>query len=152
MVDPRTFRQLLVADLALVLDIAPARDVALALQRFWERKGEGEARLAEELARIAGLTDEQVAHLESEADRCVEEAGGDPRRAVGLRGGVDHTLHLELSRVDVPLLRAIGEAGAVPRAQLRTTPVTRYIDFASIGQGGMGAVYLALDTELNRRV
>jgi serine/threonine protein kinase len=35
---------------------------------------------------------------------------------------------------------------------LRPIPPGRYRDFVAVGEGGMGVVYLALDTELNRRV
>ncbi|MHC4861039.1 MAG: hypothetical protein ACYTDY_13210, partial [Planctomycetota bacterium] len=92
------FRDLLLADLALVLDLAPARDVAFALQRFWERRSDG-ASMLEELREVARLSDEDVARLEAEATKLVEEAGGDPRLALGARGGIDRTIHLELSRM-----------------------------------------------------
>jgi hypothetical protein len=42
---PNDFRELLLADLALVLGIADARDVAAALQRYWYRRGDGDIRL-----------------------------------------------------------------------------------------------------------
>ena len=35
---------------------------------------------------------------------------------------------------------------------LRQVPEDRYRDFDTIGRGGMGVVYVALDTELNRLV
>ena len=38
------------------------------------------------------------------------------------------------------------------RAPLRVVGEERYHYFEAIGRGGMGIVYLALDTELNRRV
>ncbi|MCZ6785987.1 MAG: WD40 repeat domain-containing serine/threonine protein kinase, partial [Planctomycetota bacterium] len=38
------------------------------------------------------------------------------------------------------------------RAPLRDVTPERYVDFQAVGEGGMGIVYLALDTELNRQV
>ena len=35
---------------------------------------------------------------------------------------------------------------------LRPPPPDRYREFSRLGEGSMGCVYLALDTELNRRV
>ncbi|MHC4472877.1 MAG: serine/threonine-protein kinase, partial [Planctomycetota bacterium] len=145
------FRDLLLADLALVLDLAPARDVAFALQRFWERRSDG-ASMLEELREVARLSDEDVARLEAEATKLVEEAGGDPRLALGARGGIDRTIHLELSRMAAPLVAELAEGGAGARSPLRAVSEERYLGFQEIGRGGMGVVYLAVDTELNRRV
>ena len=39
-----------------------------------------------------------------------------------------------------------------PRPPLRPVPEGRYVDFTPIGEGGMGIVYWALDTDLNRQV
>ena len=82
----RTHRELLLADLALLLAVASARDVAFALQRFWETREEPGASFLAELARVADLPAEDAARLEQEADRIISEAGGDPRGALGRRG------------------------------------------------------------------
>ena len=50
-------RQYLLDGLALVLGLAPAQEVAFALQRFWERRAEGAGFLTE-LRRIAEVSDE----------------------------------------------------------------------------------------------
>jgi len=152
MTQSNEFRQLLVADLALVMGIAPARDVAAALQRYWDGREERPLRLAAEIARIAGLDDEAVRRLETAAEDLVAQAGGDPLRALGLRGGIDGTIHAELTRLDVALPDAISAAGVESREPLRAVAPGRYRDFTVIGAGGMGIVYRALDTELNRPV
>ena len=118
MSQPSPYRELLLADLALVLGIAPARDVALALQRFWERRDEPDASLLEELQRIAELTEEQLHTLVEEAERAISEAG-DARLALGARGGIDRTIHMEISAIEAPLVRALTEAGAGARSPLR---------------------------------
>jgi formylglycine-generating enzyme required for sulfatase activity/serine/threonine protein kinase len=143
------YRDLLLADLALVLDLAPARDVAFALGRFWERRAEGSSILAE-LREVAGLTDEGAARLEAEAAKLIEEVQGDARLALAVRGGIDRSIHDELSQAGADVVGRLVEAGA--GASLREVPEGRYRGFQEIGRGGMGLVYLALDTELNRRV
>src|SRR5688500_7018930 len=45
------------------------------------------------------------------------------------------------------------DPGASPAFRaLRTLPLDRYTDFKPAGQGGMGIVYWAIDTDLNREV
>ena len=75
------YRDLLLADLALVLGIAPARDVAFALQRFWDKRGES-ASILTELREIAHLSDEDADRLEAEVAKLIEEACGDARLAL----------------------------------------------------------------------
>ena len=145
------YRDLLLADLALVMEIAPVRDVAFAVMRYWEKREEGGSILAE-LRDVARLNDEDVARLEEEAAKLVLQAGGDPRLALGARGGIDRTIHLELSRVAAPLVGELSDAGAGARSSLHVVSCDRYLGFQEIARGGMGVVYLALDTELNRRV
>lgn len=149
--ESRDFRELLVADLALVRGVAPARDVAAALQRFWDQRGRRGLTFASELERIAGLAPGTLDAIEAEADRLVSGAGGDARAALGRRG-LDRSIHVALSRVAPSASRALAEAGAGARAPLHTVDPERYVDFLVAGEGGMGVVYMALDTELNRFV
>ncbi|MHC4473811.1 MAG: WD40 repeat domain-containing serine/threonine protein kinase, partial [Planctomycetota bacterium] len=110
------------------------------------------ASILEELRDVVHLSDEDAARLELEAAKLIEEAGGDPRLALGARGGIDRTIHLELSRVAAPLVAKLAEEGAGARGPLREVSEERYLGFQEIARGGMGVVYLAVDTELNRRV
>jgi hypothetical protein len=141
---------MLVADLALVRGVAPARTAA-ALQRFWDQRGRRGLTFASELARIAGLAPGTLDAIEAEADRLVSGAGGDARTALGRRG-LARSIHVALSRVAPSASRALAEAGAGARAPLHTVDPERYVDFLVAGEGGMGVVYMALDTELNRFV
>jgi WD40 repeat protein len=148
--DGRLFRQLLVADLALLRGAAPARDVAAALQRWWDVRGAPGADLAAELVRIAGLAPGALDAVVAEAEEMLRAAGGDERLALTRLGGIDRALHAEIGASCVPLFREIAE-GDLPVA-LAPLRAGRYVDFEVVGEGGMGVVYLALDTELNRRV
>ncbi len=141
------WRELLVADLALLRGVASARDVAMALQRYWEEKEK--TTFAAEILRIAGLKESDLAPLVAEADRLIEGAAGDARLALLKRGGLDRSVHLAAGPM---LTRALTGAGVRARAPLRPLAADRYAAFEVAGEGGMGIVYLALDTELNRRV
>ena len=89
-------RDLLVADLALVLKPAAALDVAAAVLTYWEEQGRAEAGLARELARIDGLSPSQLHRIEREVDDLVAAAGGS-REALRERGGIDETLHASIA-------------------------------------------------------
>ncbi|MHC5012426.1 MAG: hypothetical protein ACYTG6_16025, partial [Planctomycetota bacterium] len=45
-----------------------------------------------------------------------------------------------------------GEARSASPPRLRELPLDRYADFRPAGEGGMGIVYWAIDTDLNREV
>jgi len=143
-VDRARARDLLFADVAVALGAAEAPRLAQAIEAFW-RKGDGTG-LADALVGGGVLDDTARSAVEREVERIVGEAGGDAAAAVARRGGVDHALRESFSPGTA---EALGVSG---RAPLRTIPSGRYKDFTVVGKGGMGLVYLALDTEMNRRV
>jgi formylglycine-generating enzyme required for sulfatase activity/serine/threonine protein kinase len=148
----REFRQLLAADAALMLGLAEAPDVAAALQRYWARRDQPGVTLEAELAHIARLTPETLGRIRAEVERLVGEAGGDARVALTRRGGLDRSIHLALARGGEHLTRELSVLGIPIRAPLRALSPERYVGFETAGVGGMGVVYAAVDTELNRRV
>jgi len=137
----RNFRELLFADVAMARGAADAEQVASALQRYWEEQ----VPVADSLR----LDADRRRELEAEVAQALEAVDGDPRVAVARRGGIDRDIHASL-RPETST--AFMRDGAGARAPLRTLARDRYRDFALVGKGGMGYVYLALDTELNRRV
>jgi serine/threonine protein kinase/WD40 repeat protein len=138
----RNFRELLFADVALARGAADAAQVALALQRYWEKE-------VPSVADALALDADRHAEVGAEVAQALEAADGDPAVAVARRGGIDRDIHASLRpETSTALMRD----GAGARAPLRTLAPERYQDFSLVGKGGMGYVYLALDTELNRRV
>jgi serine/threonine protein kinase/WD40 repeat protein len=138
----RNFRELLFADVALALGAADAAQVATALQRYWEQQ-------APSVADALALDADRRAEVTAEVTQALEAADGDPEVAVARRGGIDRNIHTSLRpETSTALMRD----GAGARAPLRTLAPDRYQEFTLVGKGGMGYVYLALDSELNRRV
>ena len=146
------FRELLFADVALLQGKAQVRDVAAALQRYWDRRETHAATVAGELARLADLDEATVAALQAEVDRLVGQARGDPRKALTLHGGLAPELE---ASVPGPLAEASRAATRVADdldVPLREVAPGRYVDFLPVGEGGMGIVYWAVDSELKRQV
>ena len=69
-----------------------------------------------------------------EVARAHPELADELRRRFSALAGMEHAL------------RTDGDA------VLRTLPLDRYRDYRPVGEGGMGIVYWALDTDLNRAV
>ncbi len=146
------FRELLFADLALLGGHADARQVAAALLKYWDRRDRTDTTLAQELAKVAGITNEELGTLQAEVDALVSASEGDAHLALTRQGGIAHELHTAVSRKDAGVSRQLTELGAGIRVTLRTLPKDRYLDFMPVGEGGMGIVYWAMDTELGRQV
>ncbi len=139
--DSGAFRELLAADVAVDLGVLSATDAAQALARFWESEQDSGSLLGT-------LEADDRARVEAEVARILDEVGGDAQAAVQARG-VDREIPASLSPA---ASHALSEAGARIRAPLRLMDRKRYVGFLPLGEGGMGVVYLALDSELNRRV
>jgi serine/threonine protein kinase/WD40 repeat protein len=143
-VDTARARDLLFADVAVALGAAEPTRLARSIEAFWQRSdGAG---LADALEREGVLDAIAREAVEREVGRIVEQTGGDAAAAVERRGGIGHELRESFSP---GVAEALGVRG---RAPLRGVAPGRYKDFEVIGRGGMGLVYLALDTEMNRRV
>ncbi len=152
MLESKEFRELLIADIALVRGVASARDVAAALQRYWEERDHRAASLADELAHIARVDRDALTPVEDEVDRLISSAGGNAEKAFTRQGGLDRSIHVALSQRSAGASRSLTDVGAAVRAPLRTVTQDHYIDFLQAGEGGMGVVYATYDTELNRLV
>jgi formylglycine-generating enzyme required for sulfatase activity len=132
-------KEILVADVAIDLGVLDAAGAAAAL-----------------LARLeAGAPDVLEAvpaadrgRVTAEVERLLAEAEGDPQ-AVIARRGLDPAIPATLKPAAT---HALAEAGARVRVPLHPIDDGRYMGFLPVGEGGMGVVYLALDTQLNRRV
>jgi serine/threonine protein kinase len=146
------FRDLLVADLIVAEGVAASRDVAVALQRRWAALVHDPGAFASEVARIANVDPARVAAVVGRVDALIRDAGGNARLVLGRRGGIDRSIHAALSEVSPRASRVLTHAGARARTPLREMPNGRYVDFHVAGEGGMGIVYRALDTEINRHV
>jgi len=137
--DSESFREVLTADVACELGVLSAPDASAALADFWRDQ---------QVRVLDAVAPEHRPGVEAELGRILSAADGDARRAV-LERGVNRELPASLPP---KASHAISEAGARLRAPLRSMDKKRYVGFLPLGQGGMGVVYLALDSELNRRV
>ena len=134
---------LLFADVAVDLGYISGKQAAAALQRYWEGEADSLESLIEER-----FDDESREHVSREVERRISQAGGDARSAL-LRHGIARSVHAHLTAEESEELRQ--RAGHV-RTPLRKMDDDRYTGFTPLGQGSMGSVYLAADTEMNRLV
>lgn len=146
------FPELLLLDVALMAGHLDGRKAAMVLLRWWDHRDRpGAACLSEVLRTTGGLSSSAVATIQAEADALVGKHG-DARSALELRGGLDAQLRSAVAHRDARASLVLGKSGVPVRAPLRPAPADRYLDFMPVGQGGMGVVYWALDTEMNRQV
>jgi len=149
---PDELSQLLFADLALLHGRADVHQVAAALLKYWSKRDRGDVSLVQELAPIAGLTEDDLAALTSEVDRLLGTSHGDGRLVLSRTAVITHELHSAITQADQHASRHGTDRGAGMGIRLRLVAPDRYLDFRPIGDGGMGIVYAALDSELGRQV
>jgi WD40 repeat protein/serine/threonine protein kinase len=143
----RDLTAFLAAEAALRLGLAKPWEIAAALQAMWDARS-ADVSFEAEVARFARLDTEALACLRAEVERSLREAHGDPMRALAMPG---RSALGSIVGVVSPGTESQGRhPGDVPT--LRTVPKSRYVDFHPAGEGGMGIVYWALDTEMNRQV
>jgi serine/threonine protein kinase len=134
-----TFRELLIADLVVVLDRRRADAVSAFLERRWGAPDTACGSFTDDLARELDVPRAEIERLAREVDRLVvaSRSGSGGPRATEDAG-------------DAP--RHAGPAPVATPPELRTMQRSRYREITPIAQGGMGAVYAAHDEDLHRRV
>ena len=148
----QTLDDLLFMDVALMEGAVSGREAAAALLQHWDRRGRTANTLADVLQRTAGLTETQVQDLTKKAADLLNQAEGNAYAAITERGGLDQDLLASISRRAPQVSRHLATLRTPVRVPLRTAPKRRYLDPSVIGEGGMGIVYWAVDTELSRPV
>ncbi len=143
------YRELFIAELAVVMEVASARNVADAAQDYLRRREELDASLSDRLLEIGGVTPGDLSRIEAEVDRLISESAGDSRAALASYGQPMHTLDHAWTQVEGTRRDQTG-AGIVNL--LRPAAKDRYETLGLLGEGGMGRVVLARDRELARRV
>ena len=134
------FEQLLVAEIAMIEDVAIARKAAAVVASYVERREELDERLREDLEAQTGLSPDDLNRLEAFIQhRAVDEDGSseDPLAdaAPSAPTATDDTRDLDEWGT------ASGPLGS-----------SRYQDFNRVGSGSMGDVYRARDVRLDRVV
>jgi hypothetical protein len=148
----RDLLPLIGAEAALRLGLAKPWEAAAALQAVGDGGGDYEPSFETEIARFAKLTDDAVGRLRADVAKNLEAAGGDAARVLARPGQSMLTLRSIAAARPTGAAHALGTKGGDPGAPLSTVSESRYVEFHPAGEGGMGIVYWALDTEMNRQV
>ncbi|MFV1957895.1 MAG: serine/threonine-protein kinase, partial [Planctomycetota bacterium] len=145
-------RDVLVAQIVTERGLAKASAVAAAVRRCWGGGGDAGPSFSEEILREVPIPPEELRSAVQEADRRIEEAGDDVQAALAGFAGLHRSILSAISQGS----SVCSPDGRLPPPEaatvLRTLPGDRYTDFLPVGKGGMGLVYMALDTELQRMV
>lgn len=136
-------RDILHADIAIASGLATAYDVTQAL-KLAVSHGNAETSFLDALVQVAGIGSAAAHRIAEEVQILVAQANGDERQALARRTDPGCMSQHANTAQSVPPDR--------PLTRLRVLPQARYTDFSIAGTGGMGIVFAALDTEMNRRV
>ena len=150
----RDLRDLLFALAAVELGHARTQDVGVALQKALDEPSREDRSVREALIEVAGLDQGQIREIEPAAEKRLADAAGDVQAALQQTGGLLRAVHAQFAQTVVGETVRLGleSVEGVAKDRLREAPPGRYVDFEAVGAGGMGIVYLALDSDLNREV
>lgn len=150
MAQPPAMQPLVAAEAALRLGLAKPWEIVAALQAAWDATPDHAGDFERELGRIAGINEEGLQRLRVEVVASLARANSDPGRADACGHATTGVFRTVLGPPRPDSARVPADPPST--SQLRRVGESRYVAFHPAGEGGMGIVYWALDTEMNRQV